>query len=27
MMYFGPLRNTQLQLICTHPVGGGIPTR
>jgi len=27
MVYFGPLRNTWLRLICTHPVGRGIPNR
>jgi len=27
MVYFGPLQNTWLRLIRTHPVGGGIPTQ
>ena len=27
IMYFGPLWNTWLRLICTRPVGGGIPTQ
>jgi len=27
MVYFGPPWNTWLWLMCTHPVGGGIPTR